>query len=280
MKFGLLVDGNDRPLERLDTLKGSGFETVALHFWQTVNGVDWPSLATGIFARGWAVSSLSVYGNPLEDSEAGQQTVKSWEVLVDQAPRLGAPLVTGFAGRLTGRSVPDSIEPWKAFFAPLVDRAEDRGLKIGFENCRMGGTWKTGNWNIAYTPDAWELMERAFPGRWGLEWEPGHAVLGLADPLVQIKDWLPRVLHLHGKDGKLDRTVLDRGAFGAKPFAKFCLPGEGDSDWGILLRTLEAAGYRGCLDLEPHSEPGEAPVAHSDLLKSLAYLKRVCSSEH
>lgn len=273
MKLGLLVDGRDRPLERLEALAGSGFETVSLHFWQTTEGIDWGSLAAGVEALGWTVSTLSVYGNPLENDEYGQLTAQGWATLIEQAPRFGAPLVTGFAGRVSGQPVPQSIEPWKAFFAPLLDRAEALGLRLAFENCRMGGTWKTGAWNIAYTPDAWELMDKALPGAWGLEWEPGHAVLALADPLAQIEGWIPRVLHLHGKDGWVDRAVLARGAFGSRPFARFCLPGEGDSDWEALLTAFLAAGYRGSLDLEAHSEPNEPVVGTADLVRSLEYLK-------
>ncbi len=48
-------------------------------------------------------------------------------------------------------------------FGDLAKRATDKGVKIAFENCPMGGNWQQGDWNIAHNPQAWTLMFDALP---------------------------------------------------------------------------------------------------------------------
>lgn len=272
MKLGILVPGAEATPSRLRELKSVGFETVSLFFWEQVDPLDWDGLADSLQAVDWRVSSLSLYGNPLGGSKS-LATSQGWETLLREAPRLGAPLVSGFAGRIPGVPVPESIAPWKEFFAPLLDRADAAGLRVAFETCRMGGNWKTGTWNIAYCPAAWELMEETLPGRWDLEWEPGHAVLSHADPLSQIAGWEARVAHLHGKDARIDQAALARhGAFGGMPLGNYTLPGQGDSDWGKILGYFAALHFEGSLDIEV---PNPNQTALSDLEKAFRFLSHL-----
>lgn len=54
----------------------------------------------------------------------------------------------------------------------MARMAEDNGIRIGFENCLQGGTWVSGDRNIAHNPDAWQLMFDAVPSQaLGLQWE-------------------------------------------------------------------------------------------------------------
>ncbi len=274
MTLGILIKGQESSLDQLRFWKEAGFEAVSLHFWQSAQGVDWGQLAEAVAALNWTVSSLSVYGNPLGTDEGAQQTVLGWQTLMREAPRFSTALVSGFAGRLPGEPVPQSIEPWKRWLSPLLDQAETRQLRVAFETCRMGGTWKSGDWNIAYTPDAWELMEEALPGRWSLEWEPGHAILCGADPLAQIAGWIPRVAHLHGKDATFEEPRLARnGLYGKSNPGRYSLPGQGLSDWDAILNAFQAAGFQGSLDLEAPSNPKEPPATADEMIRSLTYLK-------
>lgn len=58
-------------------------------------------------------------------------------------------MVIGFTGRVPG-SIDQSISRYAEVFGELSKRAEDRGVRIAFENCDMGGTWNDGDWNIAH----------------------------------------------------------------------------------------------------------------------------------
>ncbi len=256
LAIGTLIKGTEDPAQRIRELAPMGFEGFSITFWESLGSVDLSSLSEGVRTAlsetGTLLSSLSVYGNPLREDETGFQTRRSLELLIDHAPSLGCPLISTFAGRRPGSSVNDSIEAWKSTFAPLIERAEKRGLRLAFENCRLGDTWKTGKWNIAINPDAWELMEATLPSRsWGLEWEPCHQVEALADPLVQLEAWVDRIYHIHGKDARIDRATLElRGVYGPQHWYASCFPGNGDTDWVRLFSILQKKSYGGTVDVE------------------------------
>jgi len=260
------MDAAATPAPVLPRLLSCGAEAVALSFWESIAGTDLGSLATDVHEilsaqapvdRPAAVSALSCYGNVLGGDEAASLTLSSIESLIRHAPDFGAPVVGCFAGRLPGRSVPDSLEAWKRKFGPLADLAAARGVTIAFENCRLGDTWKTGKWNIAINPDAWQLMFDALPGApLGLEWEPAHQILAMADPLVQLEAWVHRVVHVHAKDARLDRVALAlHGMYGSTKTGAECLAGRGDTDWAAVFSLLLRGGYRGTVDVEIGADP-------------------------
>ena len=107
--------------------------------------------------------------------------------------------------------------------------------------------------------------------------EPAHQALALADPVVQLREWVGRVVHVHGKDARLDRGALAaKGYFGSSKIGRECLPGEGDTGWLEVLEILAGAGYLGCLDLEFPAEArsgGDLEREESRLAASLHFLK-------
>lgn len=254
--IGTLVKGAEAPATTIRTLARAGFETFSPMFWETLGDLDLPACAAEVSAvaeeTGTTISALSIYGNPLRGDETGDRTLDGMAALLEAAPAFGCTLVSGFAGRVPGSSVPDSIAPWVSAFAPLVERAEALGVSLAFENCRLGDTWKTGKWNIAINGDAWERMFAALPSRrLGLEWEPCHQVEALVDPLAQAADWADRIFHVHGKDARVDRTALARhGLYGEVKWYSSCFPGNGDTDWRRIFHLLSARGYQGAVDVE------------------------------
>lgn len=257
-----MLDGAASPETALKALGHLGLESVALHFWKDRGATDLGRLSASLGLameaaavpgqRKPVVSALSCYGNALGGGEEARRCLSTIKDLIAAAPAFGAPVVGCFAGRLPGRSVPDSIEAWKAAFGPLAEEAQARGITIAFENCRLGDSWKTGNWNIAINPDAWALMFDALPGApLALEWEPSHQLLSLADPLVQLGAWVHKVAHVHAKDARIDHRALGlHGIHGSTKAGVECLPGEGDTDWRELFSILSSAGYRGSVDVE------------------------------
>jgi sugar phosphate isomerase/epimerase len=255
-RLGAVVDAAAAPA-LMRALIPLGFECFQISFWDSVGTTDLPRLAdeaaAALEGTGASITALGAYGNSLDP--AGR-TYASLEALVGAAGLFRAGILSCFAGRVPGSSVPDSLEPWKAAFGPLADRAAAAGMVIALENCRLGDTWKAGKWNIAINPDAWELLFSALPGApLGLEWEPCHQILAFADPLAQLEAWVAKVVHVHGKDAVLDRKALAlRGAYGAARVGRETLPGSGDSDWGAILGLLLRAGYAGSVDIEMPSD--------------------------
>jgi sugar phosphate isomerase/epimerase len=283
IRLGTLVPAHDRTAEVVRQLLPHGFETFQVSFGRGVGDAPVERLADAVRAVLDAhpaadgvprrVSALGVYGNPLTSPE----TVSDWERLIDAAPRFGCDIVAGFAGRIPGRPVPDSYDPFAAVFGPLARRAEDRGVRIAFENCEKRGTWLTGDWNIAHAPDAWDAMFAAVDSpALGLEWEPCHQLLSFADPLLQIRRYAGRIWHIHGKDATILWDVVRRhGIRGAVPYAAHRLPGFGDTDWGRLIGELRTAGWRGSIDIEGFHDPiYRDALETTGQVAALEYLKR------
>lgn len=276
MRLGTVLPVSEALVPAVRAYAAAGFESVSFFVWERCDHADLDGLleqaCEAAVAAGVSVSTFSVYGNPLRDDETGESVRGLWRRLTDAAGRLGVPVVSGFAGRTVGTSVEASVPAWKAFFAPLAERALAQRVCLGFENCRLGDTWKTGKWNLAINPDAWQLMFATLDAEnIGLEWEPCHQLEALADPHAQLERWADRVVHVHGKDARVDRQALAaRGLYAADRWHHSVLPGQGDSDWARLIACLKARGFTGAIDLEnpePAGRPTEAEIQSLNLLR-------------
>ncbi len=279
IRLGAVVDGRGEAPTAARDLAARGFESLQLSWWASTAGRDLGLLAKEMHAAldgsSCHLSALGVYGNPLAGDEAGAETLRSIEALIEAAGAFGVPLVSCFAGRVPGTSVTESLPAFTATFGKLCDRASRRGISLALENCRFSDTWKTGRWNIAMNPDAWELIFAALPGApLGLEWEPAHQVLALAEPLAQLASWLPRILHIHAKDAAIDRELLARhGLQGSVHYGREVLAGEGDSDWAGIFAILRNAGWKGAVDIELGAIPQwQAPREREGLERAFAML--------
>lgn len=285
LRIGTLVPA-ETTLEVIPQILSYGFECFAVNFGNSTRGVDLPEFAKklkGILdGKDVTISVLSVFGNPLLDTDEARETVASLERIIDDAHHFGTDIVTGFAGRLAGKPIDGSIPRFKEIFAPLAKRAADKGVRIAFENCDMGGDWERGDWNIAHSPMAWELMFDAVPmDNLGLEWEPCHQMVKLIDPIPQLRKWVGRVFHVHGKDATIARDVIrDYGIKGPKEYAWHRTPGFGDSNWTDIITILRQDGYKGTIDIEGWHDP----VYRDELemmgqIHALNYLKRCRGGE-
>jgi sugar phosphate isomerase/epimerase len=240
-----------------------GFESYSLTFWKQI-----PDDLTDLKAHGKKVvellagskleqkpviSSIGVFGNVLTD----ERTAADFARAIEAAKDFGTDMVTGFAGRVVNKPIPDSMERFKQVWEPMVKRAKDLGVKIAFENCDMGGTWEYGDWNIAHSPKAWEMMFNTLPyDNIGLEWEPCHQMNSLIDPLPQLREWLPKVLHVHGKDATIFWDVVKtKGIRGGTQYVHHRTPGFGDTNWTDVISILRMGKFKGAIDIEGWHDP-------------------------
>lgn len=281
IRIGTLVNGMQRDVAGyIRAILPHGFECLQLTFNAGVVDLDLKKLAASVKAAigdaDVVISALGIYANPLESGEDDRKAALGWRKLIDAAHLFGAGLVSGFTGRLRGQPIDQSIPRFKQVFGPLARRAADKGLKLAFENCDMGGDWASGDFNIAHNPTAWEMMFDAVPGdTLGLEWEPCHQMVRLIDPLPQLRKWVGRIYHLHGKDATVMWDVVrEYGVDGPRPFAFHRTPGFGDSNWTDIISELRRAGYRGTIDIEGWHDPvwrGELEMTGQ--VHALNYLK-------
>ena len=264
IRIGTVVPAHERTPEVIRQLLGLGFESFQIVFGRSVGSVDLEPLAAAVRSvlDGHPasahevpprVSGVGVYGNPLTSPE----TVRDWERLIDASGAFGCDIVAGFAGRVPGRPVPESFGRFGEVFRPLAARAEDRGVRLAFENCEKRGTWESGDHNIAFAPQAWEgMFAEVTSSVIGLEWEPCHQLMSLVDPLPQLRRWVHRIWHIHGKDATVFRDVIQtHGIRGGVPWAFHRTPGFGDTNWTDLISTLRMAGWRGSIDIEGYHDP-------------------------
>lgn len=286
IRIGTLVQGGEKTPDYIRQILPYGFESFSITFWQTIGATDLKRLAKEVRkvleGSGAVISTVSVFGNPLETQPLDLETVKSWEKLIDSAHLFGTDLVTGFAGRLRDKPLPDSIPRFKEVFGPLAQRAKDKKVRIAFENCEMGGSWESGDWNIAHTPDAWKMMFDALPcDNLGLEWEPCHQMVKLIDPMPQLREWVGRIFHVHGKCATIQWDIVRKhGVHGARQFAWHRTPGFGDCNWTDIISELRMGGFRGAIDIEGWHDP----IYRKDLemtgqVHGLRYLKNCRGGE-
>ena len=265
IRIGTLVKGDDpgKAGDYIRAILPHGFESFQIVFSRSLHGCDLGWLANevreAIGDSGAIVSALGIYGNTLEHGEEEEQTRQGFEALIDCAHFFGTNVVGGFTGRVRGLAIDDneSRRRFREVFSPLASRAEEKGVKIAFENCPMGGNWQSGDWNMAHNPAAWELIfNEVQSGALGLEWEPCHQMCQLIDPMPQLRKWVPRIFHVHGKDANVKMDVLrEVGAYGRDWFAWHRHPGFGDSNWTHIISDLRQAGYRGSIDVEGWHDP-------------------------
>ncbi len=262
IRIGTMIRGNGAdPVGYVKQILPHGFESIEPFFWQTIGNKDIPRLAgelrEAIDGHDVTISTLGMFGNPLEDTELDRETLRGWETLIDNAHLFGATCIAGFTGRIRGKPIEASLPRFREVFGPLAKRAADKGVTIAFENCAMDGNWASGDWNIAHNPDAWELIFNALPDEnLGLEWEPCHQLVYLIDPIPQIRKWAPKFFHVHGKDATVRWDVIrEHGVFGKVPFVQMRTPGFGDSDWTRVISELRLAGYKGAIDIEGWHDP-------------------------
>jgi sugar phosphate isomerase/epimerase len=247
--------------ERIAEIADLGFESFEPFFWQTTNGQALSELGKrcldAIGGRDITISTLGMFGNPLESDEMDLATLEGWKDCIDNAHHFGATCIAGFTGRIRDKPLTESLPRYREVWSELAKRAADKGVKLAFENCAMEGDWTTGDWNIAHNPDAWELMFNETPDEnLGLEWEPCHQLVCLIDPMPQIRKWAHKFFHVHGKDATVRWEVIrEHGIIGKEKFAFMRTPGFGDSNWTDIISELRLAGYAGSIDIEGWHDP-------------------------
>lgn len=260
IRIGTLLNAADA-VRLIPQVAGFGFESLQITFWQTTGGLDLFELARqvrdAIGDRDVTVAGLAVFGNVLTGQGGNADTPASWKRAIDAAHAFGSDLVTGFTGRLVDQPIDASIPRFKEIFGELARYAQDKGVRLAFENCDMGGTWERGDWNIAHNPAAWEMMFSAVPAEnLGLEWEPCHQMVSLIDPIPQLRRWAPKIFHVHGKDATVAWDIVrEFGVHGPRQFAWHRTPGFGDTNWRDIITILRQNDYKGSIDIEGFHDP-------------------------
>jgi sugar phosphate isomerase/epimerase len=284
--------------EVVEFAAGNGFTTVELMCWPVgkaerryagVTHID----ATGftredaarinalVAAAGLTISGLGYYPNPLAPAKAEAQVyIDHIQQVILAAELLGVEVMNTFVGRDWTKTVEENWPRLKEVWPPLVQFAEEHGVKIAIENCPMAFTqdeWPGGK-NLAHTPAIWRRMFEELPSaNFGLNYDPSHMIWQHMDYLNPLREFKDKLFHIHAKDVRLDRQRLNDVGIMATPleFHTPKLPGLGDIDWGQFFSVLSDVGYDGpvCIEVEDRAYEASLQSRQAAIVQSGRYLK-------
>ena len=231
---------------------------------------------------GITISGLGYYPNPLTINVAEARVyIEHLKEVIVAAERLSVGIVNTFIGRNQTLSIDDNWYRFKQVWPPLVQFADDHGVRIGIENCPMFFTddeWPAGQ-NLAYCPEVWERLFTEIPTpNFGLNFDPSHFIWLQMDYLKPLETFADRIFHVHAKDARIDRAKLDRVGILAPPLAYHTpkLPGLGDVDWGQFFSVLGDTGYTGavCVEVEDRAYEETLQTRRRALTQSHRFLRQ------
>ncbi|MGI6109703.1 MAG: sugar phosphate isomerase/epimerase family protein [Eubacteriaceae bacterium] len=232
-------------------------------------------------SRNVEISSLAYYPNTMDpDLEKRQKYIEHLYKLIDASAMLKVNMITTFVGRDPSKTVSENLETVKKVWPPIVRYAEDKGVKIGIENCPMYFTedeWPGGQ-NLMTSPSNWrKVFEIIDSPNFGINYDPSHFVWQQIDYIKPIYEFADKIFHVHFKDIKLFGDKLDDVGIMAVPLEYMTpkIPGLGDVDWGKYVSALTDIGYDGyaCIEVEDKSFEGSLDQAKKAVELSAKYLR-------
>jgi sugar phosphate isomerase/epimerase len=115
---------------------------------------------------------------------------------------------------------------------------------------------------LCCTPEGYRAFFKECPSQaMGVNYDPSHLLRMGIDPLRFLREFAPRISHIHGKDTELNADGLyeygnlQPPTFGKGPgfggmFWRYTIPGHGIVSWVESFRILMSAGYAGCVSIE------------------------------
>lgn len=233
--------------------------------------------------HGVSISALGYYPNPLDPNPAHRQTVcEHLKKVIRAAPMVGVGVVNTFIGRDPGQTVAATLAQVPEVWYPIVQEARAAGVRIGIEHCPMifsQDEWPGGK-NVASTPTVWRHLfadfDRVAPGTVGLNFDPSHLVWQFIDCGRALREFGPRLVHVHAKDERVDRDRLYEVGVMGLGWHVPKLPGLGDVDWGEFFSALSDTGYTGpvCVEVEDRAYEGSLADRKRALRQSRKFLEQ------
>jgi len=238
--------------ERKNILKNYGLKVWAIgtHLIGQCVGDNWdPRL------DGFAPSSLA--GKP---EEIRKWAIQEMKYAPAAAKNLGVKIITGFMGspiwaywysfpQTTEQMVDEAFKQIVSLWSPIFDEFDKNSIKFALE---VHPT------EIAFDYYTAERLLKEFKNRktLGFNFDPSHLIWQGVNPNIFIRDFAPKILHVHMKDAAvtLDGKSGILGSFltfgDVKRGWNFRSLGHGDVDFESIIRELNAINYKGPLSVE------------------------------
>jgi len=145
---------------------------------------------------------------------------------------------------------------WVSFGAALTEVADyiqAQGLRFAYHH-HLG--------TVVERPGDIDALLMATGASVGLTVDTGHAALGGIDSVALIRSHPGRVAHVHCKDvrpGVFERIAKGGGSFLDGVLAgMFTVPGDGQLNYGAIMRALAGIDYSGWIIVEAEQDPAKA----------------------
>ena len=149
-------------------------------------------------------------------------------------------------------SEPGSRAPGWSRWAEGLGRAASLARSRGFEPVLHPHT-------ATNVEAPWEIERALELTDLGLVVDPGHLLIGGADPVQVLGTWADRVAYVHAKDARLDvvREAIADHADMLEAWRRgiFCQLGAGDADLDTFFDELRRIGYTGWIVVEQDRIP-------------------------
>ncbi|MGP3062048.1 sugar phosphate isomerase/epimerase family protein [Serratia ureilytica] len=189
-------------------------------------------LQQALASRGMEIAALNVSGNPLDPGELGQRHLRQTDNTLELAGLLGVKKIVMMSG-LPPASPHDTIPNWITYtvsWPPTVKNCLDyqwnevaipywqalvaRAKACGVERFALENFSAMLVWN----PETLFRLREAVGPMVGLNLDPSHLIWMGADPIAVARALGPAIHHVHGKDVRLERGVVEvNGLLETKP---------------------------------------------------------------
>jgi sugar phosphate isomerase/epimerase len=212
-------------------------------------------IAQAIAAKGLTISGLGYYPNPLHaDAGHREMVTRHLKKVIVAASLMGVRVVNTFVGGNRVLNVEQNWAEAQKVWPEVVAFATGHGVTLAFENCPMifsHDEWPGGH-NIAYSPRIWRRILSDWGPGVGMNYDPSHLVWQMIDQARFIREFGPRMVHVHAKDVMIDRDGLYENGIMSVGMGWQVprMPGLGDIDWKVIFAGLYRAGYDGPVIIE------------------------------
>ena len=231
---------------------------------------------------GVEISALAYYPNTMDgDFQKREDAIRHLKKVIAFSEKLGIGMVTTFVGRDQTKSVEENLEAFSRIWPPIIQYAEEHGVRIAIENCPMlfGREQWPGGHNLFTSPALWRKMFDIIPSKnFGINYDPSHFVWQMMDYIQPIYEFRERIFHVHYKDIKVYPQKLKDVGIMAYPleYMEPKLPGLGDVDWGRYVSALTDIGYDGftCVEVEDRAFEADRERILDSLKLSKRYIEQ------
>ncbi len=215
-------------------------------------------------AKNLRISALESFLNMTDPEKRVDNSSKLISV-IDAAALLGTDVVCAMEGSpVPGKDRMQTIEEdVPAVYVPILQHAEEKGIKIALEN------WVAGT---GYSRSFSQVLPNE---NFGLNFDPSHLLWQDIDYILAVDRFADRIFHVHAKDTEVIEHRLkywgNQSSQSPEGWWRCCIPGYGKIKWGQFIAALRRNGYNNVLSIE-HED--SALGREEGFIKAIEYLRQ------